>query len=120
MTDLEKLIKHEKITLDLRPIESMQPHISSWRVLLTYGRKTYETSFHTAVNLAPTTADVINALRGELRTFDETFETWAKKLNYNTDSRSAYATWEAVRDSAPKFKSFLGPRYPEFMTIRHR
>lgn len=48
---------------------------------------------------------------------DEDFDTWADEYGYDTDSRKAYATWEACRMVAARLIATLGE--DEVSHLRH-
>lgn len=56
---------------------------------------------------APTCADILDCLASD-DTRGQYFEDWASDIGYDTDSRKAYATWEACKSSGEKLLKLLG------------
>lgn len=66
--------------------------------------------FHqgSALTEPPTAADVLECIASDASSGDEDFDSWCANYGYDTDSRSAYATWEAVRAQTDELRRFLG------------
>jgi hypothetical protein len=58
----------------------------------------------------PNAAEVLDCLRSDAQSVDNArdFEDWASDLGYDTDSRKAYAVWEACKEEGRKLRFFLG------------
>lgn len=64
----------------------------------------------------PDPADVMDSLRSDASGTEESFEDWADGLGYETDSRSAEATYRACVDTARQLRAGLGwSAYRELM-----
>jgi hypothetical protein len=127
-TELERLVAKEAITIESTP-SSTTPSAPSMKdmtghtCVLKYRGRRLTTPFFTQRGYEPAAADVIYALCREAASLDGTngnFEAWAKKHRMNPDSRSAYAVWEGIAKSSPRFKKFLGRRYKDFSGASHR
>lgn len=57
----------------------------------------------------PTREEVMDCLASDAAGFEnaQDFEDWASEYGYDEDSRKAYATFEAVEESAGELKAFL-------------
>jgi hypothetical protein len=65
-------------------------------------------AFARNVSGMPTLADVLECLRSDSYSAEESFEDWCGDYGYDEDSRKAYATWETVRTQAAELREFLG------------
>ena len=126
MTELERLINRENITIDAvpskaKPLSPTMLGFAPWDVTLKSHGKRFTTQFFASHGYEPVTADVIWSVCRETAIIDETsgFETWCKKTGYSTDSRMAHALWEGMARSAPKLKRFLGRKYKDFVNAKH-
>ncbi len=125
-TELERLVAKEAITVEAKPGTARSPsqtmqQMNAWDVTMKYRTRRMKTPFFTTPGYEPRAADVIYSMCREARSLEEagTFEAWAAKHNYNTDSRAAYATWEGITKSTPRLKNFLGRRFKEFSNAKH-
>ena len=80
-----------------------------WRVELRYQRRRMTVQFYSTSE--PTIADVLECIYSDATSADESFEEWADNMGYDEDSRSAYATWEAVQAQAAQLRRLLGDDY---------
>lgn len=126
-TELERLVVKEGIEITAAPSKELplNPYMlgwSAWDITLKAKGRRMKTLFFTAPGYAPRAADVIANLCVEAKGLDETggtFEAWCARFGFNNDSRSAFATWKAISDTAPKTKQFLGVKYKQFAAARH-
>ena len=65
-------------------------------------------SMGSAHKKSPNIEDVFNCILLDVSALDQSFEDWASDFGYDSDSRKAYAIWEACRENAKKLKDFLG------------
>ena len=56
----------------------------------------------------PQAADALDSLKADASSAADDFESWADDYGYDTDSRKAYATWEACRKVRRDLIAFLG------------
>ena len=56
----------------------------------------------------PQAADALDSLKADASSAADDFESWADEYGYDTDSRKAYATWEACRKVRRDLIAFLG------------
>ena len=64
----------------------------------------------------PKTTDIIGSLLLDYDAGAEDFEEFCAEFGYDSDSRKAYATWEACRDNANKVDRLFTP--DEIMELR--
>jgi hypothetical protein len=126
-TELERLVAKEGITIDAKPSTAKPPFptdkpMIAWDVTMKYRTRRMKTAFFASPGYEPRSADVIYSLCREAKSLEETggtFDTWAQKFNYSTDSRMAYSMWEGISKTAPRLKNFLGRKFKEFSGARH-
>lgn len=104
---------HSEITLTDLPADApkwaREHGHNAWAVELRYDARRMGLMFYTGSMAGePTTSDVVECLVSDSYSADESFEDWASDLDYDQDSRSAYATWEAVRAQNERFRRLLG------------
>ena len=63
-------------------------------------------------NGTPTREGVLGCLLSDCT--EDSFEDWCSNYGYDTDSRKAFATWEACRATMPKVRAFLGDKFDEY------
>jgi len=63
----------------------------------------------------PKADEVLDCLLSDASSAGQTFEDWCGDYGYDTDSRRAYATWEAVEQQTARLKAFLGAQYEQFL-----
>jgi hypothetical protein len=56
---------------------------------------------------APSPADVLVCLIRDAEACDQSFESWCSDLSYDTDSRKAFATYEACQRNGDKLRGFF-------------
>jgi hypothetical protein len=71
------------------------------------GSLLYETWVKSAKPVAPNAADVLQCLISGMSAEDQTFEGWCSDYAYDSDSRSAEATYNACREDALKLRKIL-------------
>ena len=76
--------------------------------------KVMESPFYDSINNTqqyprpiPTAYDFLACISGTY--YNEDFSDFCDEYGYDTDSRTAYATWQAVNESAEKMESFFTP-----------
>lgn len=61
-----------------------------------------------ALSREPSAVDVLECLVSDAVGYSPEFEDWAGDYGYDSDSRAAYATWEAVGESVARFLEWAG------------
>lgn len=92
-----------------------------YKVTLTRNGFAFTTEYHkgTGHNGAPPTlVEVLDSLASDASSADQKFEQWAADYGYDTDSRKAFATYNACRRIARNLKALLGPH--AFDTLIHK
>jgi hypothetical protein len=66
-----------------------------------------------ALTDSPTAADVLESLLSDAAGVEnaESFEDWASEYGYDSDSRRAFATWEACKAQTDQLRDLLGEDY---------
>lgn len=98
----------------------MGPDARHWRVTLHHNQRRMTLDFWQGsahVN-PPTVLDVLDCLASDATSYDNggTFEDWAYEYGYDTDSRKAYAIWQAVAKQTAAFKRLCGDDYNAIVT----
>jgi hypothetical protein len=90
-----------------------------WAVTLRMGRKQMTVPFSQgwAHTKPPTAADVLDCLASDASGADESFEDWAANYGYDTDSRKAERTYNAVRKQTARLRQFLGDKYEPLLEV---
>jgi hypothetical protein len=88
---------------------------SHWRITFRRGnwhgiRMTVYYSMGSAHTSPPAAVDVLQCLADDAAGWENTkdFESWAPDYGYDTDSRKAFAIFNAVQKQAHRLESFLG------------
>jgi len=125
-TELEKLVAKEGVAIEAKsgsakPAGSMA-NMVAWDVTMKYQGRRMSTPFFTTPGYAPIAADVVYSLCEECKSLEgaTTFDAWAAKHKMNPDSRSAYAMWDGIQKSNPRLKKFLGRKFKEFASAKHK
>jgi len=127
-TELERLVAKEAITIDAKPSAVRAPsptmqQMNAWEVTMKYRTRRMKTPFFGTPGYEPRAADVLYSMCREARSLEESgdgsFEAWAQKYGYSTDSRTAYSMWEGITKSTPRLKKFLGRKFKEFSGAKH-
>lgn len=63
----------------------------------------------------PEIDDILNALIMDTMDIDGSFEDWCSNLGYDTDSRSAYKTFELCQEEDKQLRNLLGSKHQELM-----
>jgi hypothetical protein len=58
---------------------------------------------------APTAASVLHSLMRDSSAASQSFDSWCSEYGYDTDSRKAYATYEACQRNADKLRRVIPP-----------
>ena len=84
-----------------------------WTVTLTCNSQTVESPYNmgSAHDKPPSAQDVIWALALDAQAGTNTFEEFAGDFGYDTDSRSAFATWEQCRDIELRLRRMFGEKF---------
>lgn len=84
-----------------------------WRCTVICGKRRMVTPFSqgSAHTEPPTLEDVVNALVLDAAGFENarTFEDWCGEYGYDTDSRKAERTYNAIKRQTAKFKALIDP-----------
>ena len=99
-------------------------YVTGWRVTLVRGRNgpALVTDFFTGEAIAAiTTADVLHCLLSDVNSVEESrdFEDWCAEFGYDTDSRKAFATYEACQAQMAPLRAFLGSAFDRFARAEH-
>lgn len=89
-----------------------------WTIELRYDGRKMTTPFYTGSALGePSLADVMECLASDASTVENSrgFEDWAEDLGYDTDSRSAEATYQACVKQTDKLRRLLGSDFEEIV-----
>lgn len=126
MTPLERLCEREGVRIEstyggVEVPAGWVAGTTGWKVTLHYDKRQLTTSYYTgpAIEREPSAADVLYCLISDVGAGDYTFEQWCCEYGYDTDSRKAFATYEACRSMAPKLQKLLGARYDDFTRAEH-
>lgn len=106
--------------------DEWQRKADGWRCTLHYDGRTYSFDYwkgpgnrvyrngqHVAV--APTATEALESLLSDASSADETFEDWCGEFGADTDSRKAYATWQACCESAAALRTLLADDFDAFL-----
>lgn len=69
-----------------------------------------------AITRRPKKRELLACLALDAQMGDQTFEDFAADFGYDTDSRKAYATWEACRTLLEDLRAVFGTHLEEFMS----
>ena len=91
-------------------MEDKHGDMRHWKVTLRHGSKRMTVPFSqgSAHTKPPTAMDVLGNLASDASGADESFEAWASNYGYDSDSRKAKKTYDAIRKATEKLKNFLG------------
>jgi hypothetical protein len=67
-----------------------------------------ELAFATRPSGQPSAEDVLECLRSDAYSADQSFEDWCGDYGEDSDSRRAYATWQAAQKQTDDLRAFLG------------
>lgn len=85
---------------------------NAWQVELRYDGRKMRLPFYTGSALGePSVRDVVECLVLDSSAADESFDEWAANYGYDTDSRAAYAMWQAVKEQTAEFRRLMGDDY---------
>jgi len=97
------------------PIDPNWKPAHSWTVTLRLGRKRMTVDFFGgAATGEPTASEVLSCLISDACAEGESFEEWCDDYGYDSDSRSALATYEACAKSGARLREFLGDHFDTF------
>lgn len=121
MSTLRSFIESNNIRMTADPVDH-NPNMdlddwskaaTHWRCQIKAGRRTLTTYFSqgAAHTREPTAADVLDCLASDATGWQNArdFEDWCADYGYDTDSRKAERTYNAVKASAAKLLRLLGP-----------
>jgi hypothetical protein len=74
----------------------------------------FEYHVGSGVTGAPKRRDLLSCLALDATSGDQSFEDFCSDFGYDTDSRKAYATWEACRESGEKLRDVFGTAFEDF------
>lgn len=88
-----------------------------WNVTLRIGRRRMTVPFgmgyaHTG---EPSAYDVLSCLLSDASSADQDFEDWAADYSYDTDSRRAEKTYNAVVRQTEQLRNFLGDKFSDYV-----
>jgi hypothetical protein len=111
--DINIFITEHEITSDASLIGTLNDGGTEWRVTLTVADRTMVLTFTMGPALTgePSTADVLDCLACDCAGYENAngFEEWADEYGYDTDSREAEATYNAIRAQVIELDTLLGP-----------
>jgi hypothetical protein len=88
--------------------------MTSWTVTLHRAGKKFTTPFYTGSAIRDfRAADVVHSLVSDAVGISDatSFEDWASDYGYDSDSLSAYKTFQALKAQAPRVRSFFGEHF---------
>jgi hypothetical protein len=91
----------------------------AWKVTLTYGDRqaTIDYGMGTAhEGKEPTLDEVLYAIQSDSRAGDDSFDEFCDAFGYDTDSRKAYADWEACKAQRKTVARLFGRDFHKFMS----
>ena len=91
---------------------------NAWRVTVHCDDRGYSFDYWMGSGLGsrpPARDEVLDNLQSDCRFGDESFDDFCADLGYDTDSRRAYATWEACRDQMFEMRRLFGRHYETFL-----
>jgi hypothetical protein len=86
-----------------------------WDVTLKMGRRQMTVPFGMGYGhggAEPTACDVLSCLLSDVT--DESFEDWCAEFGYDTDSRRAERTYNAIKKQTKKLRQFLGDKFSDY------
>lgn len=95
----------------------------SWNIVLTFQGRSMGVKFHTGSGHRPNTptiGDVLSSLSSDVSTVIDSrgFEDWAGDLGYDTDSRKAERTYNAVLAQVDELRELLGDDFLDVLAFR--
>lgn len=97
------------------PWDSPGAFTRHWNVTLSYAGRTMTLDFWQGVAHTdePTTAEIVACIASDSNTLDycNGFSDWADEYGYDTDSRAAEATYNAVKAQRDAFATLMGDDY---------
>jgi len=85
------------------------------------GRFTWQRDDYSVFAKPPTIGEVLQCIASDCQSIEDArnFEEWASEFGFDTDSRKAERTYNACRDEAQTWRTFLGlQRYGELLACR--
>ena len=101
---------HIAVSTATRTTDDSDWEHDAYRVKLTYQGRQMTLNYRKGVGHQgnpPQLDEILDSIRSE-DPCEETFEDWAPSLGYDTDSRKAYATYQACVKQAKQAKALLG------------
>ena len=118
-SDPEYILQSMGVTIDVTSIVErpdglmldMGSGAHHYRVFLTRGEYGFSIfySMGSAHTDGPELSDVIYSLLSDTSEDSADFEEWAESFGYDSDSRKAYATWEACKETARQLGEMFTP-----------
>lgn len=102
---------------DATDLDDWQESANPWTVTLRRKRRQLTVNYWTgtAITEDPDAETVLGSLLSDASSADQSFEDWAGDYGYDTDSRKAYATYEAVQSQTEDLQHFLGEDFAEYL-----
>lgn len=85
------------------------------RALKPFGRLSVDDCEGYVIPTAPQLADVLCSLQSDCASGDLSFDEFCAEFGYDSDSRKAYATWEACTSLRGRMRSLMRNHYDVFM-----
>lgn len=115
---LEDIIRAERLRLTLCERTNSNPNMEEsanmdhWRVRIKGPHGSMSLTFSKGYGhegKPPKLAEVLDCIVSDASGSDELFESWCSNYGYDTDSRRAERTYNAVRKQAAALRRILGP-----------
>lgn len=108
--------------VDTRPDGSFpEKGTSHWFVTLSH--RGHEMGIYYSMGAAhtgePDADDVMGCLASDARAGEESFEDFCSNFGYDTDSRKAYATWEACVRARDDLRALMGEDFNRLMDAEY-
>lgn len=87
-----------------------------WSITLAYQGRQYDLPFFQGAGIKtdPGSSSVLECILSDASAGEETFDNFCSEFGYDTDSRKAYATWQACQGINKNMRRLLGSDYETF------
>lgn len=122
-TSLKQLARKMRLTskygaaLDWEKQSDWQQHANGFRCTLHYQGRQYTFDFWQGVAISgePDAEGCLDCLLSDAQSGEQDFEEFCSEFGYDTDSRSAEATWKACKKTATAMRRLLGADFEAFL-----